>query len=43
MDGLECLALAYHWPPSVGLDLELDAWREWVSRADRVLRHRAQR
>lgn len=40
MDGLECLALAYHWPPSVGMEFDLEDWREWVSRAERVLSRR---
>lgn len=43
MDGLESLALAYGWPPAIGRAFELDEWREWVSRAHRVLRQRAQR
>jgi len=37
MDGLEALALAFGWPPSVGRDLSLDEWPDWVARAQRAL------
>lgn len=41
MDGLELLALAYHWPPEVGRDMDLTEFAEWVRRADRFLRARS--
>jgi hypothetical protein len=40
MDGLELLARAYHWPPSVGRDFEVDEWRVWVDRAARLVTQR---
>jgi hypothetical protein len=40
MDGLELLALAYHWPPEVGREMELSEFAEWVRRAERVLKAR---
>ncbi|GIX31359.1 MAG: hypothetical protein KatS3mg124_1831 [Porticoccaceae bacterium] len=40
MDGLELLALAYHWPPSVGREMDLDEYREWCRRAEAVLKAR---
>lgn len=41
MDGLELLALAYHWPPDVGREMEVCEFAEWVRRAERVIRARA--
>ncbi len=40
MDGLELLALAYHWPPDVGRGMEVNEFAEWVRRAERVIRAR---
>lgn len=40
MDGLELLALAYHWPPEVGRAMDLDEFAHWVRRAERVLKAR---
>lgn len=40
MDGLELLALAYHWPPEVGREMEPGEFAEWVRRAERIIRAR---
>lgn len=40
MDGLELLAIAYHWPPSVGREMDVDEYAEWVRRAERLIRAR---
>lgn len=40
MDGLELLALAYHWPPDVGRGMDVAEFAEWVKRAERVLKAR---
>lgn len=40
MDGLELLALAYHWPPDVGRAMEVAEFAQWVQRAERVLQAR---
>lgn len=40
MDGLELLALAYHWPPEVGRAMEVAEFVEWVRRAERIIRAR---
>jgi len=41
MDGLELLALAYHWPPEVGREMEPSEFAEWVRRAQALIRARA--
>ena len=40
MDGLELLALAYHWPPEVGRAMDLDEFMDWVRRAERAIKSR---
>lgn len=40
MDGLELLALAYHWPPEVGRAMDVDEFAEWVRRAEKIIRAR---
>lgn len=34
------LALAYHWPPAVGREMDVDEFAEWVKRAQQVLKSR---
>ncbi|WP_114649094.1 GpE family phage tail protein [Pseudothauera hydrothermalis] len=40
MDGLELLALAYHWPPEVGRAMDVAEFAEWVRRAQAALKAR---
>ncbi len=42
MDGLELLAAAYGWPPSVGMDMTIDDYAAWTDRAKRWLKAKAQ-
>ncbi len=40
MDGLEHLAVAYGWPPSVGREMEPDEFADWVDRAGKWIKGR---
>lgn len=40
MDGMELMALAYHWPPAVVREMDIDEYRQWCRRAQAALKAR---